>query len=269
MNGWRPKSTEIINFLKKGKIKNKMNHKTIYNFNVNSFNITAEYYTHDINEIFIPLIKRFETLRKNSDRRLIVYLAGPCGTGKTTMSLLLESLFHAYIKYSIQAVGIDGFHYGSEYLQNHYLYKNGNKILMKDIKGSAETYDFEKLRDKIKTLQYGDIYWPSYDRIIHDVVEDSILVNGQIVIIEGNWLLLNEPNWNDLMQFCDYSIFINSDRETLISRLIKRKIMGGLSEEDAKEFVMRSDVQNIERILRNRLSCDLELTEKNGRFYCF
>ena len=247
---------------------NDKNDKLIYNFRVNSLNIKAEYYERDINGIFIPLVRRLDKMRQNAGRRIIVYLAGPCGAGKTTMSLLLESLASVHIGSSAQAVGIDGFHYSGEYLSDHYLVsKDGNKILMRDVKGSAETYDFEKLHDKIKALRNGDIYWPGYDRVIHDVVEDTVFVNGQIAIIEGNWLLLDEPRWRDLAPFCDYRIFITAARETLISRLTERKIKGGLSEEEAKKFVLRSDAENIGRILSRRLKCDLELQMKeNGGF---
>jgi len=239
--------------------KDKMDKKTGYNFNVNSFHVKAEYYTQDINQIFIPLVQRFAKMRARADRRLIVYIAGPCGAGKTTMSLLLESLIPPNTNDSAKAVGIDGFHYSLEYLNSHYLYEDGKKILMRDVKGSAETYDFDKLRDKITALKNGDVYWPGYDRNIHDVVEDMIYVNGQIVIIEGNWLLLDEPRWRDLAQFCDYSIFIDATWQTLIRRLTERKIMGGMSAEEAEKFVMRSDSKNIGRILNRRLNCDLEL----------
>ena len=243
------------------------NDKTIYNFNVNSFNIKADYHQQDINEIFIPLVYRLEKMRQNAGHRVIVYLAGPPGAGKTTMSLLLESLVNVHTNSSAQAVGIDGFHYSLEYLNSHYICKDENKILMRDVKGSAETYDFEKLHDKIKALKYNDIYWSGYDRIIHDVVEDVTFIDGQIIIIEGNWLLLDEPRWRELIQFCDYSIFIDAAWETLISRLTERKIKGGLSAEEAKKFVMRSDAENIRRILNRRLECDVSLRMKeDGRF---
>ena len=236
------------------------NDKTAYNFNVNSFYVKAEYYKRDIDRIFIPLICHLDKMRQNAGCRVIVYIAGPCGAGKTTMSRLLESLFSIHTGSSAQALGIDGFHYNNKYLNSHYVCKSGNKILMREVKGSAETYDFDKLYSKISALkQHGDIYWSFYDRVIHDVAENFTFINGQILIIEGNWLLLDEPRWSDLVQFCDYSIFINADRETLISRLTERKIIGGLSAEEARTFVMRSDVENIKRILSHRLRYDMEL----------
>ncbi|MCL1792429.1 MAG: nucleoside/nucleotide kinase family protein [Oscillospiraceae bacterium] len=238
-----------------------------YSFNVNSFEVKAKYHERDISDIFVPLILRLDEMRQNAGRRIVVYLAGPCGAGKTTMSLLLESLAPAYAKSAAQAVGMDGFHYKSEYLKSNYIKKDGGEILMQNVKGSAETYDFEKLREKIAALKTGDVYWPGYDRLMHDVVEDAVFVCGQIVIIEGNWLLLDEPRWRGLIRFCDYSIFIGAAEKILIRRLTERKIMGGMGEREAIDFVMRSDAENIGRILGRRAKCDLELQmAENGRF---
>ena len=243
--------------------------KLIYNFNVNSFGVKAEYRKKDIDGIFIPLAKRFDELRRNLCRRAVIYLAGPCGAGKTTLSLLLQSLCNDADDTGsfAQALGMDGFHHRSGYLSQNHIYKNGARVLLCDIKGAAETYDFEKLYKKTAALRHRDVYWPGYDRLIHDTVEDVTFVNGRIAIIEGNWLLLDEPPWRELSRFCDYSIFVGADFETLVNRLTERKIMGGLGPDEAKKFVMRSDVENIRRISARRLKCDLELQMKtDGSF---
>jgi len=235
------------------------NEKTSYNFNVNSFIINAAYYQRDIDNIFMPLVQCLCAMHESVNRRIIVYLAGPGGAGKTTLSLLLETLIHNNSNVAAQAIGIDGFHYNLEYIGKHYVEQDGRQILMRDVRGSAETYDFIKLREKIAALQHGDVRWPYYDRSIHDVVEDFTFVNGQIVIIEGNWLLLDEPPWCELSHFCDYSVFVNSNKDTLINRLVERKVRGGIGLNDAKEYVMRSDTMNIERIVNKRLRSDMEL----------
>ena len=244
------------------------NNKVTYDFKVNAFSVKAEYFQEDIDGVFLPLVQKLEEIKRNSGGRIIVYLAGPGGAGKTTLSLLLESLAAERIKgVSVQSIGIDGFHYTLEYVNNHYVDRDGEKILMRDVRGSAETYDFEKLRQKIKELKYGDVYWPRYDRTIHDVVEDAIFVNGEIVIIEGNWLLLDEPCWRDLIQYCDYSVFIEVDRDVLIERLTERKVKGGLDRTTAENFVMRSDAKNVDRIMGNRLRYDLGLKyTKDGHY---
>ena len=241
--------------------------KRAYDFLVNSFGVKAEYYAEDIDGIFIPLAYKLDGIRRKAKNRIIVYLAGPCGAGKTTMSLLLEHLINEHTESLAQAAGLDGFHYKTEYQNSHYIQKNGKQILMREIKGSAETYDFDKLYDKINAIKRGGAYFPRYSRIAHDVEEDAVFVDAGIVIIEGNWLLLDEAPWRGLERFADYRIFIGAPQNTLMARLTERKIAGGKSKEEARRFVERSDAENIERILSHRLDCDMELKmDQNGRY---
>ena len=241
--------------------------KTEYDFLVNGFKVKAKYDARDTDDIFIPLCLRLGELQKKAGRRITVYIAGPCGAGKTTLSLFLERLILLHTKISAQAAGIDGFHHRAEYLKSRYTEKNGVKTLLRDIKGAAETYDFDRLYEKISALGRGDVYWPGYERTIHDVVENAGFIEARIVLLEGNWLMLDEAPWDSLASFCDYGIFVFAERETLTERLVERKIMGGLGGDAARAFVKRSDAANIERILLHRTACDLELfMDKSGRF---
>ena len=88
------------------------------------------------------------------------------------------------------------------------------------------------------------------------------------MIVEGNWLLLNETGWCDLMPICDYSIFITAEENMLKKRLIQRKIMGGTNPEKASEFYDKSDCANIMRALKNRFTSDCEIMLTNeGRYF--
>lgn len=60
--------------------------------------------------------------------------------------------------------------------------------------------------------------------MLHDPVEDAVYVDGDIVILEGNYLLLNEDGWRDLSKMADYTISIKADPEMLKKRLVERKI---------------------------------------------
>ena len=80
------------------------------------------------------------------------------------------------------------------------------------------------------------------------------------MLIEGNWLLLDEAGWRELHALCDYSIFITAEESMLKERLIQRKVSGGISPEEAEKFYVKSDGVNIARALTNRLMSDCELT---------
>ena len=239
-----------------------------YHFLVNSLEVSASYYQEDIDHLFIPLLKQLTNMKKNTKARLLVYLAAPPGVGKSTLSSFLEFLSKTKDDVGeIQAIGLDGFHYPQEYIRSHTAIIDGVEVPMADVKGCPETFDLDKLKLKIEKLNNENIQWPIYDRTLHDVVEDQILVTGEIVLIEGNWLLLDEGGWEDLEVYCDYSIFIKADESMLKNRLIQRKIKGGLSEEKSVEFYERSDRKNIKRVLEHSRKADLELElTENGKY---
>ena len=122
-----------------------------------------------------------------------------------------------------------------------------------------ETFDLQKFKEYLQKVKTQNIKWPIYDRNLHDVVMDQVLVREEVVLIEGNWLLLDEEGWRDLRELCDYSIFIYSYENVLMDRLIQRKVRGGLSHDEAVKFYERSDGKNIHRVLNHRLKADLEL----------
>lgn len=58
--------------------------KQTYTYEVNGFQIHAEYEEKDIETIFIPLLKKWKEMQKKAGRRILVFLSAPPGTGKTT-----------------------------------------------------------------------------------------------------------------------------------------------------------------------------------------
>lgn len=239
-----------------------------YKFLVNSFEVNADYYEEDIENIFKPLLQQLTNIKKNKSRRILVYLAASPGVGKSTLASFLEFISKNEVDTpEIQAIGLDGFHYHQEYIKNNKIMIDGIEVPMAEVKGCPETFDLDKLKSKIVSLKNENVKWPIYDRNLHDVVEDKILVTKNIILIEGNWLLLDESGWRELKEHCDYSIFIKADEMMLKDRLIQRKRRGGLSEEAAIEFYEKSDSKNVKRVLSNSLTADLVLKLlKNGKY---
>lgn len=232
-----------------------------YTFDVNGFKTNCRYSKKAVEEIFQPLIRRLTKMHNEKKARLIVFMAAAPAVGKTTLTKFIEYLsIQEEGVTKIQALGLDGFHYHSDYIQTHTVVVDGKEVPMKDVKGCPETYDVEKLKEKLAAMKTGNITWPVYDRNIHDVIEDVEVVDQEVILIEGNWLLLNQGEWKKLKDICDYSILIRGDEEILKGRLIERKIKGGLSEEEAVRFYERSDSLNVKRVLSHSLSADLELS---------
>ncbi|WP_455194134.1 nucleoside/nucleotide kinase family protein [Eubacterium ramulus] len=224
--------------------------KKAYKYKVNGLETTAVYDDETVAKIFVPMLQKWSRLHQQSGRRVIIFLSAPPGVGKTTLAQFLEYLSKQETSVEeIQAVGLDGFHYHQEYILRHEICVDGNMIPMKEVKGCPETFDIEKLKKKLKSLKTGNTKWPVYDRNIHDVLEDAVEVEKEIVLIEGNWLLLQEKPWDELVSECDDSIFISADEKLLRERLVKRKMMGGLSREAAETFFEKSDCRNIRRLM--------------------
>lgn len=239
-----------------------------YSFKVNGFEIETIYNKETIKNVFLPLLQKLTKLQKEKQERIIVFLAAPPAVGKTTWSQFLEYLSGKENGLTeIQAIGLDGFHFHSDYINSHDAVVFGKKVPMKTVKGCPETYDTKKLKNKLEKIKTQNILWPSYDRNIHDVVEDTESVTKDIILIEGNWLLLDEEPWVSMKNIADYTILIRANEEMLKERLIERKMQGGLSREKAQAWYHKSDSVNIKRVLECSVKADLTLRmEKDGDY---
>ncbi len=239
-----------------------------FTMTVNGLVTDVRYPQHTIDEVFLPLLRRWTALYEQKKRRILIYLAAPPGVGKTTTAQFLEQLSHQTDGvHPIQAIGLDGFHFHQDYILTHTAFDGEREIPMKDIKGCPETFDIKKLHAKLSVLRTEDVKWPIYDRTLHDVVEDSLTVTGSILLLEGNWLLLDEGRWADLAAYSDDTVFVEADAALLEERLIGRKMQGGLSAAEARAFYLRSDRKNVERVLyRHRPAAVSLRMDANGGY---
>jgi len=228
---------------------------------INGISVIAHYSQRAIDSIFLSLLRRLTALQREKGRRILVMLAAPPGCGKTTLASFLEKLSREQEELTpIRAIGMDGFHRRQEYLQSHFVERAGKQISMVEIKGAPITFDLQLLTDSVKRVAAGEpCGWPVYDRMLHNPVEDALRVDGQIVLLEGNYLLLDENGWRGLSAYADYTISITADEALLRSRLIDRKIKTGANEEKAIHFVDFSDMPNVHLCLEKTMRADLSL----------
>jgi len=198
-----------------------------------------------LDRVLVPKLAALAS-RPRGDGRRFVFLAAPPGTGKSTLAALVRDRAKHL---DFDAVGIDGFHYRQEYLDSHYLDSSTERTPLSAIKGAPETFDVDALSRLLADAREREVTWPVYDRRLHDVAPDGRRLTARLVLVEGNWLLLDEPGWRDLSTYAAFVIFITADPRLLRDRLVDRKIRGGLSPTSAAEFYERSDRLNIERVL--------------------
>ena len=238
--------------------------KEIQKFLVNGLEITAEFSAEDRENIFLPLLRRLTALQKERGRRIAVFLAAPPAAGKSTLCCYLERLSKELPGLTpVQCVGIDGFHHYQAYLDSHSIVRDGQAIPLAKIKGAPESYDVKKLAALLEGLNKAGQKWPLYDRRIHNPVEEAVEITADILIVEGNWLMLDEAPWNSLT--CDYSVFLRMGDRSQLQRIVQRKMMGGFSEAHAREIVEKNDWPNILRCMECSRRADLNLEpDENG-----
>ena len=232
-----------------------------YSVRINGVDVDAQYDRQAVGTIFLPLLKRLTEMQKERGRRILVMLAAPPGAGKSTLLSFLETLSHESPDLCpVQAIGMDGFHRRQEYLISHEVELDSGRVSMVQIKGAPVTFDLERLKDRIRTVASGAVCgWPVYDRLLHNPVEDAVTVDGRIVLLEGNYLLLDEDGWREASACADYTVSVRADEDLLRTRLIERRIRTGVEREAAVRFVDFSDMPNVRLCLSKMMPADLQL----------
>ncbi|MCT8999191.1 nucleoside triphosphate hydrolase [Chelativorans intermedius] len=186
-------------------------------------------------------------------RRLMVAVAGPPGSGKSTLAAeLAEAL--ARCGETAAVVPMDGFHFDDAVLKAKGLSER---------KGAPETFDFAGLHTLLQRLRAcePEVAIPLFDRSMELSRAAAAIVEAhtRIVLVEGNYLLLDEAPWNTLSGLFDVSVFLDVPRAELERRLLARWHAHGRSSEAARHWVETNDLPNADRVLSHRLTADIVL----------
>jgi pantothenate kinase len=191
-------------------------------------------------------------------QRLMIGIAGPPGSGKSTLAAAVVEQLNTRLGGSNQAalLPMDGFH-----LDNDILEMRG----MLDRKGAPETFDVEgllALLECVKTAS-SDIRYPLFDRTNDCVLTDAGLlkVTSSIIVVEGNYLLLDAPLWSEVTALFDATVFLSPLVSTLEKRLMERWISYGFSLQQASEKARGNDLINAELVLKQSVLPNLNLVE--------
>ena len=237
---------------------------------INGMDVTARYTDESVSTIFLPLLRHLTQLQKERNRRILVLLAAPPAAGKSTLVSFLEHLSRTEAGLTpIQSIGMDGFHHYQDYLAEHTVVKNGEEIPMARVKGSPISFDLELMTQRIRQVAAGEnCGWPEYNRRLHNPRDNAIAITGNIILLEGNYLLLDRPGWSDLRQYADYTIRISADKNDVRERLVRRKAGStGWPREQAEAFVDFSDMDNVMEVTKYSVPADLNLRMRSDGSY--
>ena len=189
-------------------------------------------------------------------QRRVVAIAGPPGSGKSTIAKALVPLV-GQAGAIAQVVPMDGFH-----LDNSILLER-NLI---DVKGSPGTFDVRGFAELISRLgNEPEIIFPKFDRDKDLAIAGSGFVSEEcdLVLVEGNYLLLDAPFWRDLWKYWDFSVFLDVEPKLLQERLMQRWLDQGLSLDQAKKRVNDNDLVNLKTVVCSSSVADFTFSNSN------
>ncbi|KAF3343478.1 60S ribosomal protein L15 [Verticillium dahliae VDG2] len=151
-----------------------------------------------------------EPSRNDPRQRVLIALAGVPGSGKSTVATtLLEDLNRHGIRH-VAVLPMDGFHYS-----RHVLSSFNDPALAFRRRGAPFTFDATGFLEIVKKLKQMPVTGcgehamiigaPSFDHAEMDPVPNSISLSSEarLVIIEGNYTLLNEAPWDQIADLVD------------------------------------------------------------------
>lgn len=152
---------------------------------------------------------------------------------------------------------MDGFH-----LDNAILDKAG----FRGRKGAPHTFDVEGFASLLSRVKQAiaPIYAPMFDRESDLSRNCAIKIDRQhqVVLVEGNYLLLDQPGWRELSAFFDLRIGIEVDMAVIEKRLIDRWLYYGFSRELAIEKAKQNDLPNAQVVNTQSQAPDIVFCSK-------
>ena len=197
-------------------------------------------------QLLISITERIDNDDKN---RYFIALSGPPASGKSTISQKLANDLSAK-EYNSSILQMDGFHYDDVILKE-------KKLLLK--KGAPETFDVMGLINSVSRLQKEDeVVIPIFDRSLELSRSSAVIIskNTKVIIVEGNYILLNSYPWCELHKFFNTTVMINCEKKILEKRLIERWKNFNLPKEEIDEKVYKNDLPNGVNVLKNSIKAD-------------
>ncbi|RCK42461.1 nucleoside triphosphate hydrolase [Thalassospira profundimaris] len=188
--------------------------------------------------------------RRSGNSRMIVAIAGAPASGKSTLS---ERLHHHLggDEAGVAIFPMDGFHFDDAILRDR-----GDLAR----KGAPHTFDVGGFARYLAAIREDgeDVFVPVFDRKL-ELSRGSARCIGQrhrLVLVEGNYLLLNQAPWQQLAPLFDLKLFLDVPVAVLEQRLIQRWLDHGFDSETATRRALENDIPNARVVQSQSVGAD-------------
>ncbi len=172
--------------------------------------------------------------------RVILAIAGAPGSGKSHLAEDLTARLNATSDGLAMVLPMDGYHYDDLYLV---------PAGLRPRKGAPQTFDVGGLYHTLKRLRDRDeasVAVPVFDRAIEIARAGARLIPASVgvIVVEGNWLLLDQAPWQRLRPMFDLTVMVDVPEAVLRQRLRGRWQALGLSEAEIAAKLEENDLPN-------------------------
>ncbi len=193
------------------------------------------------------------------DSRHLIAVAGPPGSGKSTFSELLVRTLNRAGPDRARILPMDGFHYDDAILE-----ERGQRAR----KGAPFTFDldgFDSILSRLRKNDAPEVAVPVFDRAIEISRGAARIIPRavDIVIVEGNYLLLDKEPWAKLREHFALTVHLDVPLPELRVRLEERWCHYGFSAEEIEAKLEGNDLRNAIYISTNSGPADFRIAESD------
>ncbi|KAL7421839.1 hypothetical protein Q5752_003610 [Cryptotrichosporon argae] len=234
------------------------------------------------------------------DRRLIIAIGGPPGSGKSTVAYPLTDRLNALLAPGEPArtstvhpadgtaspdphagespnevaicVGLDGWHYTRAQLDAF-----ADPADAHWRRGAPDTFDLPSYLAFLHALRAPlippppPIPFPTFDHAAKDPRPAAVPVQAhhRVVVVEGLYTHLDEPRWRDAAQIPDVRVWVDVEFDVARRRVLQRNFEAGLADslEAMEQRVDAVDMKNLERVVAHRVRADYTLSPVDDPAY--
>jgi len=195
-----------------------------------------------------------DELAAASGHRVLLGITGSPGAGKSTLATaLVEAVNRADGAGLAVHLPMDGFHLANATL---------DRLGLRHRKGAIETFDgwgFAGLLERILAETEHTVYAPGFERSVDEPVAAEIAIepSARIVVVEGNYLLVDEGPWQRVGDLVDEAWFVEASDEERVRRLVERHTAFGRTPEAALAWALEVDGANARVIASTVARADL------------